>query len=51
MLRERLILSTKSCKFNILHKPRRPDKRSASGSFFVYHQSQVRLKSDLATLR
>ncbi|MDA5583112.1 hypothetical protein, partial [Escherichia coli] len=29
----------------------RPDKRSASGSFFVYHQSQVRLKSDLTTLR
>ena len=41
---------TKSCKFNILYKQRRPDKRSASGSFLVCHQSQVRLKSDLATL-
>ncbi|OOC85827.1 phosphopantetheinyl transferase [Escherichia coli] len=33
MRRERLIRPTKSCKFNILHKPRRPDKRSASGNF------------------
>ena len=27
------ILTTRSCKFNILHEPCRPDKRSASGSF------------------
>ncbi|AQP93325.1 phosphopantetheinyl transferase [Shigella flexneri] len=33
MRRERLIWPTRPCKFNILHKPRRPDKRSASGSF------------------
>ncbi|STJ79241.1 Uncharacterised protein [Escherichia coli] len=31
MRRERLIRPTRSCKFNILHEPRRPDKRSASG--------------------
>ena len=30
---ERLIRPTRSCKFNILHEPCRPDKRSASGSF------------------
>ncbi|OOH60907.1 hypothetical protein BMT63_09055 [Escherichia coli] len=36
MRRERLIRPTKSLKFNILHHPRRPDKRSASGnSVFV----------------
>ncbi|EOQ3920575.1 TPA: hypothetical protein ACIIUO_005300, partial [Escherichia coli] len=33
MRRERLIRPTKTCKFNTLQKPRRPDKHSASGSF------------------
>ncbi|AGB78313.1 hypothetical protein D782_2335 [Enterobacteriaceae bacterium strain FGI 57] len=32
MRRKRLIRPTKYCKFNILHKTRRPDKRSASGT-------------------
>ncbi|AQV29311.1 phosphopantetheinyl transferase [Escherichia coli] len=38
MRRERLIRPTKSCKFNILQFSCRPDKRSASGLFGVYHQ-------------
>ncbi|AQU96157.1 phosphopantetheinyl transferase [Escherichia coli] len=32
MRRKRLIRPTQSCKINILHDPRRPDKRSASGN-------------------
>ncbi|EFK44301.1 hypothetical protein HMPREF9346_04127 [Escherichia coli MS 119-7] len=38
MRRKRLIRPTKACKFNILQSSRRPDKRSASGSFAFVHQ-------------
>ncbi len=44
MRRERLIRPTRSCKFNILHEPRRPDKRSASGSFACASTFNTRLK-------